>query len=51
MAMKQSKIFINCAITGSIHIPTMTDYLPTTPQQISDEAVRAASAGGKNYIK
>ncbi len=45
MAMKQSKIFINCAVTGSIHIPTMSDYLPTTPQQIAQEAVRAANAG------
>lgn len=45
MAMKQSRIFINCAITGSIHIPTMSAYLPTTPQQIAAEAVRAANAG------
>jgi uncharacterized protein (DUF849 family) len=45
MAMKQSKVFINCAVTGSIHIPTMTDYLPITPQQIADEGVRAADAG------
>jgi uncharacterized protein (DUF849 family) len=45
MAMPQKKQFINCAITGSIHIPTMTEYLPTTPAQIADEAVRAANAG------
>lgn len=45
MAMKQSKVIINCAITGSIHIPTMTDYLPITPKQIADEAVRAGDAG------
>ena len=45
MAMKQQKIFINCAITGSIHIPTMSEYLPTTPKQIAEEAVRAANAG------
>jgi uncharacterized protein (DUF849 family) len=45
MAMKQKKVFINCAVTGAIHIPTMTDYLPITPQQIADEAVKAAEAG------
>jgi uncharacterized protein (DUF849 family) len=45
MAMKQSKVVINCAVTGSIHIPTMSDYLPVTPQQIADEGVRAADAG------
>jgi uncharacterized protein (DUF849 family) len=45
MAMMQKKSFINCAITGSIHIPTMSDHLPITPQQIADEAVKAANAG------
>ena len=45
MSMKQSKVFINCAITGSIHIPTMSEYLPITPQQIADDAVKAANAG------
>jgi uncharacterized protein (DUF849 family) len=45
MAMKQGKRFINCAVTGSIHIPTMSEYLPITPQQIADEAVKAANAG------
>ncbi len=37
MAVKLSKVFINCAVTGAIHIPTMSDYLPITPQQIADE--------------
>lgn len=45
MAMKQRKVIINCAITGSIHIPTQSPYLPITPQQIADEAVKAAEAG------
>lgn len=43
--MSQRKTFINCAVTGSIHIPTMSDYLPITPQQIADESVKAAEAG------
>jgi len=45
MAMQQKKPFINCAVTGSIHIPTMTEHLPITPNQIADEAVKAANAG------
>jgi uncharacterized protein (DUF849 family) len=45
MAMKQKKVFINCAVTGSIHIPTMTPHLPITPEQIASEAIAAAKAG------
>ena len=45
MAFKQKKLIINCAITGSIHIPTMSPHLPITPQQIADEAIRSANAG------
>lgn len=40
-----SKIIITAAITGSIHIPTMSEYLPITPDQIVDDAVRAYEAG------
>jgi uncharacterized protein (DUF849 family) len=39
------KVIITAAITGSIHTPTMTPYLPITPKQIADEAVKAAEAG------
>jgi uncharacterized protein (DUF849 family) len=39
------KVIISCAITGSIHTPTMTPYLPITPQQIADNAIGAAKAG------
>jgi len=41
----KEKAIITAAITGSIHTPTMSDYLPITPKQISDEAVRACEAG------
>jgi uncharacterized protein (DUF849 family) len=41
----KEKAIITAAITGSIHTPTMSDYLPITPAQISDEAVRACEAG------
>ena len=39
------KVIVSAAITGSIHTPTMTPYLPITPKQIADEAVRAYEAG------
>lgn len=39
------KAIINCAVTGSIHVPSLSPYLPITPQQIADEAVAAAQAG------
>ncbi len=39
------KVIITCAVTGSIHTPTMSPHLPITPQQIADEAVAAAKAG------
>ena len=41
----KEKAVITAAITGSIHTPTMSEYLPITPQQIADEAVRAHEAG------
>jgi uncharacterized protein (DUF849 family) len=41
----KEKVVITCAVTGSIHTPTMSEYLPITPKQISDEAVRAHEAG------
>jgi uncharacterized protein (DUF849 family) len=39
------KVIITCAITGSIHTPSMSPHLPITPQQIADAAVEAAEAG------
>jgi len=39
------EIIISCAVTGSIHTPTMSPYLPITPQEIADQAVEAAHAG------
>lgn len=41
----KDKAIITAAITGSIHTPTMSPYLPITPQQIADETVRAYEAG------
>jgi uncharacterized protein (DUF849 family) len=39
------KLIITAALTGNITLPTQTPYLPLTPQQIIDDAVRAANAG------
>ena len=40
-----SKIIITCAVTGSIHTPSMSPYLPVTAEEITDHAVGAAAAG------
>lgn len=45
MAQKPNKVIISCAITGSIHTPTMSDALPVTPNQIAEQAIGAAEAG------
>ena len=42
---KKSKAIITCAITGSIHTPSMSPHLPVTPAQISEQAIDAAAAG------
>lgn len=39
------KIIITCAITGSIHTPSMSPHLPITPEQIAAEAIDASAAG------
>ena len=39
------KVIISAAITGSIHTPTMSPYLPITPEEIAGQAVEAARAG------
>jgi uncharacterized protein (DUF849 family) len=39
------KVVITCAITGAIHTPSMSPYLPITPDQIVKDALAAAEAG------
>jgi Uncharacterized conserved protein len=39
------KVIITAAITGAVHIPSMSEYLPVTPEQIINEAVAANKAG------
>ncbi len=38
-------VIVTCAITGSIHTPSQSPYLPLTPAQIIEESVAAAEAG------
>lgn len=39
------KIIISCAVTGSIHTPSMSPYLPVTADEIAESALEAAEAG------
>ena len=42
---QQKKVIISCAITGAIHTPSMSPYLPVTPEQIAESSIAAAQAG------
>ncbi len=45
MAAPQNKVIITCAVTGSIHTPTMSPYLPITGDEVAEQAIGAAEAG------
>jgi 3,5-dioxohexanoate:acetyl-CoA acetone transferase len=45
VAAAQGKVIVTCAVTGSIHTPTMSPYLPVTPEEIAEGAIGAAKAG------
>jgi uncharacterized protein (DUF849 family) len=42
---RRGKVIVSCAVTGSIHVPTVSKYLPITPEEIADSAIGAAEAG------
>jgi uncharacterized protein (DUF849 family) len=42
---KSRKVIITCAVTGSIHTPSMSPHLPITPSEIADAAIGATEAG------
>ena len=42
---RRGKVIVSCAVTGSIHVPTVSEYLPITPEEIADSAIGAAEAG------
>lgn len=39
------KVIVTCAVTGSVHTPSMSPYLPVTPDEIARSACEAAAAG------
>ena len=45
MSAAQGKVIITCAVTGAIHTPSMSPYLPVTPDEIAEAAIGAAKAG------
>jgi len=42
---QERKVIVTCAITGAIHTPSMSPYLPVTPEEIAQAAIEAADAG------
>jgi uncharacterized protein (DUF849 family) len=45
LASGRRKVIITCAVTGAVHTPSMSEYLPVTPGQIAEQAIEAARAG------
>lgn len=45
MPRTSNKTIISCAVTGSIHTPSMSPYLPVTADQIAESAIAAVEAG------
>ena len=43
--LAKNKVVITCAVTGSIHTPTMSPYLPITPDEIAHAGIEAVEAG------
>jgi uncharacterized protein (DUF849 family) len=39
------KVIISCAVTGSVHTPSMSEYLPVTPDEIASQSIAAVAAG------
>ena len=45
MAASTDKVIVTCAVTGSVHTPTMSPYLAITPDELAQQAIEAAKAG------
>jgi uncharacterized protein (DUF849 family) len=43
--LAKGKVIISCAVTGAIHTPSMSPFLPITAEEIADAAIGAAEAG------
>lgn len=42
---QQHKVIISCAVTGAIHTPSMSPYLPVTAEEIAESSIAACEAG------
>ena len=40
-----SKLIITSAVTGSVHVPSLSPYLPLNPDQIAEDAIKSVKAG------
>jgi len=45
MSTTNQKVIITCAVTGAVHTPSMSEYLPLSPEQITEQSIAAAEAG------
>lgn len=45
MGKNNRKVIVTCAVTGAIHTPSMSPYLPVSPSEIAEAALGAAEAG------
>ena len=43
--MKSSKVILTAAVTGAVHVSSMSPYLPITPEEIIRQSVEACRAG------
>ena len=43
--MKSSKVILTAAVTGAVHVSSMSPYLPITPEEIICQSVEACRAG------
>ena len=42
---KNKKVIISCAVTGAIHTPSMSEYLPVTADEVIEHSLAAHEAG------
>jgi len=45
IAKQREPVIISCAVTGSVHTPSMSEHLPITPDEIAEASIGAAEAG------
>ncbi len=43
------EVFITCAVTGAAHTPTMSEFLPITPDEIAAQAIDAVRAAPERF--